>query len=339
MPIAPTPDPAVISYVTGELTPAEETAYNEVLFTGLGTGHGKPSTTGKAQPNASTGSAIDLHKDKDETKFKSLNPLPLDLSVEIDPKPETPLLSLPLDLSFTSVLDMLDTQHKVLNYDECAMQDKPLTPSLPVKIKDESTPKMPTTAQLKSDIRISVKKLDLHEGQLVKVTQEMLDELPPKKDTAQFNTKDEGQLDIDQDSESLASTILYSWVDKPVLQVSHIPEHYMKPKYKLPDSLMSPKAKSKELAKFSVKMHGIIKCKPKYGFKCSIGSCRQSFPSIKLWNTHHTAAHKKSPLTCSICQRSFQKPSAHRAHCNAHAVHKYVCNTCYKSLAYISALR
>ena len=67
-------------------------------------------------------------------------------------------------------------------------------------------------------------------------------------------------------------------------------------------------------------------------------SSMNSFLTIKLWITHRAAAHKNIVLTCEICKRTFQKPSARRAHKNSHAAHKHRCNTCAKSFAYHSAL-
>ena len=159
---------------------------------------------------------------------------------------------------------------------------------------------MEDPTQSKWDVKIQTSKLNLKEGQMVKATQDMLDKLPLNKYTPTATVKEENPSDIDQDSQSSTSTILYSWTDKPTLQVSQIPEHYLKPKFKLPDSLKLPKPK--ESARFKVQPHGIKKCKPKHWFKCLVSNCRHSFPTIHMWNTHHTVAHKNIALICNICQ-------------------------------------
>ena len=85
-------------------------------------------------------------------------------------------------------------------------------------------------------MRIQIDKLVLKEGQIVKVTEDMLEKLPSNKYSAPATVKMESAHDINQDSQSSTSTILYSWAD-------HIPEHYLKPKFKVTASLKLPKLK------------------------------------------------------------------------------------------------
>ena len=94
-------------------------------------------------------------------------------------------------------------------------------------------------------------------------------------------------------SDGSASTVLYSWPEEPILKASVIPERYKKPKFKVPPSLLSPKPKKKDKARFNVRMHGLVKRKPRYWFKCKIPNCGQNFPNIKAWNQHHAIYHKK----------------------------------------------
>ena len=121
----------------GKLTPTEQIAHDKVLLSASGIG------CGKAQPNASAGSASGLHKDDNKAVSKSPAQLPLDLSILAEPKPENPTLMMPLDLSFTSVSDPqdigCDTPMKTPNdeLEEEATQDNLLTPSPPVKIKEK----------------------------------------------------------------------------------------------------------------------------------------------------------------------------------------------------------
>ena len=54
--IAPNLDPGVTSYIIGELTPAEQTAYDNVLLSGLGVGCGNTEKGCTLPPSASAGS-------------------------------------------------------------------------------------------------------------------------------------------------------------------------------------------------------------------------------------------------------------------------------------------
>ena len=110
------------------------------------------------------------------------------------------------------------------------------------------------------------------------------------------------------DNQDSASTISYDMGDNLTSSTNHIPEWYIKPRYKLPSSVKSLKAKQQ--AKFSVKVHGIQCRRPKYWFKCMVSPCKQTFQSTKLWNIHHAMVHKSVTLMCDICKKTFTKPSA-----------------------------
>ena len=59
---------------------------------------------------------------------------------------------------------------------------------------------------------------------------------------------------------------------------------------------------------------------------------------MKDWNAHHCLVHKNR-LKCGLCGRMFTTLSAHRAHKNYHAPHKYNCNMCGKTFAFGSGLK
>ena len=169
-------------------------------------------------------------------------------------------------------------------------------------------------------VTVNLKKLDL------KVDQSVIVRASPQKE---YNTSTD-----DQDS---ISTIIYDMGDNPTFIANHIPGWYIKPRYKLPSSVKSLKAKQQ--AKFSVKVHGIQCRRPKYWFKCMVPPCKQTFQSTKLWNIHHAAVHKSVALMCDICKKTFTKPSARRVHRNNHASHKHCCTRYGRTFAYISALQ
>ena len=105
---------------------------------------------------------------------------------------------------------------------------------------------------------------------------------------------------------------------------------------------MPPSLKQKAVrdrASFDVKVHGIKKRKPTYWFRCVVPGCKQSFPSIKFWNSHHGIEHTNYKLICHTCNKQFCTPSAKRVHSNAHATTKYQCPRCDKLFPYASALK
>ena len=93
----------------------------------------------------------------------------------------------------------------------------------------------------------------------MEITPEILNKLPinrygPQPDIyVKHERKEEGY-----NSDSSASTILYSWVEEPLLLVSDIPPHYLKPKFKVPALLLTPKPKKKTPC-FNLRTHGIKK--------------------------------------------------------------------------------
>ena len=187
---APNVDPRVTSYIIGELTPAKQTAYDDILFSGLGIRHGNTERGCTLPPSASAGSASDRHRVESEVKCKLTSPIPLDLSVTIEPKMDTPILSLLLDHTSTGTRDMQEKPKQsqpelpvMETPEEQAMLDNPLTPSPTVKTIHDPLDKMDDTVQLKCDVKILINKLNLQEGQTVKVTQDTLEKLPLNKYT------------------------------------------------------------------------------------------------------------------------------------------------------------
>ena len=126
-------------------------------------------------------------------------------------------------------------------------------------------------------------------------------------------------------------------MEEPLLLVRDIPPCYLKPKFKVPASLLTPKPKKKP--HFNLRTHGIKKQQHRYWFKCEMKHCTLSFLSIKLWNLHHKIKHKSACLTCTVCKRIFTRPSAKWVHQNAHTLQRHQCNTCKKCFSYVSQLK
>ena len=301
------PDPHVQSMIIRELTIEEQSAYDEVLHSGLGTGSDERATSKPKDTMSHTVITEEKMCSLDLTVFAESIPeskvnketLPLDLS--LDPISTTSSDNAPTD-------EQKDTESTTVTAEEVAQTDEPLAPSPPPVIPK---PKEHLAAPLRSEIKIWLNKLDLKLDQSVKVTEEILSQLPASHyDHSGPLIKDE--LDEAVHSDGSDSTILYSWLDEPVF-----PEKYKKPRFKVPPSLISPKPKRKNTARFSVKTRGLLKWKICYWFKCIVPNCGQTFPNIKAWNQHHDIHHQNFCLACSVCKRVFHTPSSKRAHKNA----------------------
>ena len=156
---------------------------------------------------------------------------------------------LPLDLSFgqgsddtqllKSELLSCDTTNETQATLDTSLQHSPLP-----KVMDQPDQKVGAEhldMKLKCTVRVKLMKLDLKVGQTVK-----------------GNASCQQEPNTGIDDQDLVSTTIYDTGDIPTLTVSHIPEWYKKPKYKLPSSVKSPNAKHH--ANFRVKVHG-IKCR------------------------------------------------------------------------------
>ena len=312
------PDPKVILIIIGELSELETKTYENILHTGLGVGK-------TVEPKASTSSSVSILKQLLRlSPDKPLDETPLDLSVDDKVVPSMqPGPVIPLDLSFSQCSDdssipKNDTPYKL----PATVNTPPYHNPLP-KVFDQPDQQVRakyTDPKLKCMVTVNLKKLNLKADQSVKVRASRQKE---------YNTGTD-----DQDS---VSTILYDMGENPTCIPNNIPEWYIKPRYKLPSSVKSLKAKQQ--AKFSMKVHWIQCRHPKYWFKCIVPPCKQTFQSTKLWSIHHAIVHKSIVLVCDICKKTFTKPSARRAHRNNHASHKHSCPRCSKTFAYISALR
>ena len=242
------PDPKVISIGIGELSELETKTYDDIVHTRLGIGKTPESKAGTSGTDATPkqGQKPMLDEPYIET--------PLDLSLEEKDVPtKQPGLVIPLDLSFDQGSDKPSIENKVastmqpssvipldLSYDQSsddfllskhessyglpATSDAQLFHSQQVR-ESHSDPKLACT------VSVDIIKLDLKANQTVNVMA--------------FNQKENKISDDDQDS---ASTIIYDMGEKqegdnPMLRKSHIPEWYIKPRYKLPSSVKSLKKK------------------------------------------------------------------------------------------------
>ena len=294
------PDPKVISIVIGELSELETKMYDDILHTGLGVGK-------VPELKAGTSSSVSILKQgRSPTLDKPQDEAPLDLSLKDRVVPTMqPGPVIPLDLSFDQGRDDFslpkhDTslpKHDT-SYGSPATSDILFHHSPSPKVSDqpnEQARDKHSDLKLVCTVTVHIKKLDLKFNQTVKVMA--------------YSQKGYKIGTDDQDS---ASTISYDMGDKQegdnlTSRTSHIPEWYIKPRYKLPSSVKSLKAKWQ--AKFSVKVHG-IQCRcPKYWFKYMWHHANKH-SKVPNWNIHHATVHKSITLMCDICKKTFTKPSA-----------------------------
>ena len=198
----------------------------------------------------------------------------------------------------------------------------------------EAPPQIVAPTELLLKPVVKVERLKILPGTVININ--MLKPPRASDDTSTIPAEEPGSQ-FESASNTSDKTEIYSLPDTPVLLVTDLSDKYKKPKYKLPPTLKS-KVKSVK-PKFQVQIHGIVKCHPKYWFKCVAPKCKRSFPTIKYWNDHHQEEHPTVALQCNICHWQFNTVSAQRAHRNYHASHKHRCIQCGKTFAYISALR
>ena len=59
---------------------------------------------------------------------------------------------------------------------------------------------------------------------------------------------------------------------------------------------------SKRTANFSFSVHGIRQMQPKYNLYCVVKKCKETFATVKSWNSHYRL-HHKTPLKCDKCTK------------------------------------
>ena len=231
----------------------------------------------------------------------------------------------------------------------------PAEPSMPTMLPEPLTIPGKTSVMLQSakvrshhspsklhkSVSVSINKINLQEGVRVKITADMLAKLP--KPVLHDGSSTEGY-------ESMETEIYWPISPKPV-EIPKSPEKDTPDKSdksilrqgnpKLRSGCPKPKkriiyAKPTQFM-FRIRNFGIKKKKPKYYFKCAVDHCRSMFDKLQTWNTHHRI-HHRTPITCTVCRKSFKTPSVAQSHKNSHAIRKHKCNQCSKSFAYGSAL-
>ena len=181
--------------------------------------------------------------------------------------------------------------------------------------KEASMVKKPESMKLKV-AKISIKKLDLKGKSTVKLTDKMLEGL-------------ECYLSDD--------TIEYWTGEHTELNLEIIEERPKKiPKFILPKKRLISGKPSK--AGFRLMTHGVKKRKSHTYIKCIVPACKDRFPSVKIWNTHHCQYHKGWKLECKRCQKPFRTPSVMHDHMYIHADTLFKFSVCDSKFAFKSSI-
>ena len=181
--------------------------------------------------------------------------------------------------------------------------------------KETSIVKKPDSTKLKV-AKISIKKLDLKGKSTVKLTGKMLEDLEcySSDDTIEYWTGEHTELNLEI--------------------IKERPEKIQK--IILPKKRLISGKPSK--AGFRLMIHGVKKRKSRTYIKCIVPTCKDRFPSVKIWNTHHRQYHKGWKLECKRCQKPFRTPSAMRDHKYIHADTLFKCSVCDSKFAFKSSL-
>ena len=314
------------SYVVGELTIVEQETFDKTLRTGLGVGINREDTP------------VDLsmpHTKPREEKMSEMTPMDLSTTLQQSSKKvESQLPSFELDstqLSEPSTSSANSgTVHESILTDKTTF-GKSIGESTGDRGKSESTPthskkrQLSTEKMCKMSLKVVLSKYEINnERQIIHISHKLMDNLPSSKyhkDWDVYIPTDEG---FESDSTVVCwpltdeSSSEHAKSDPPIPSTSHTSRH-------------SPT--------FNINWHGIRWQKPRYWFKCKVGTCDSTFSTICGWNFHHSYAHKNIILQCETCKWKFTSPSAHRAHKSAHAPRKHICTICSKSFPFKSGLR
>ena len=284
-----------LSYVIGELTVAEQSSFNKILWTGPGA-----STSKDLIP-------VDLSVPRTEScKNKSLENTPIDLTISAEHKSDNlehlAISGITKDLTTTK-------EHSPVKLDKLAVGT-----SVPGNSTSSSENKPPYMEILgKKSLKVSLKIFEITSlTQTVHVTQKLMDNLP----TSSYRKKWDNYIPVDEGN--LSDTTLIYWPlsedSDTTLIYQPLSEDSDSDRVRLDISTVPSLRTSKKMPKFKINLHGLRRRKPKYWFKCQVKNCDSTFSTIRGWNFHHSYVHQKIILKCELCDSKFTSPSAHRAH-------------------------
>ena len=276
----------VFSYVVGELSVTEQSSFDKILRTGLGTSMSKDF-------------------------------LPVDLSVphnkSIDNKPsENTSIDLTISLDHKSdnleqlISSEIAKELTVIDEHSSSQLDKPTIGLItPEKTTSSSENKYPYMKILgRRSLKVSVKTLKVTSVmQTVHVTQNLMDNLP----TSKYHQDWDIYIPADEGVES-DTTIIY-WLLSDDSDSDHT---------RLDILTVPPSRVTRKKPTFNINWHDLCQRKPRYWFKCKVNECDSTFSTIRGWNFYHSYVHRNITLKCEICSQKFTSPSAHHAHKSAH---------------------
>ena len=249
----------VLSYVVGELSVMEQSSFDKILRTGLGTSTSK-----------------DL--------------LPVDLSVphnkSIDNKPSenTPIdLTISLDHKSGNLEQLISSEiakePTVIDEHSSVQLDKSTIGLItPEKTTLSSKNKFPYMKILeRRSLKVSLKTLEVTSvTQTVHVTQNLMDNLP----TSRYRQDWDIYIPVDEGAES--DTTLIYWLLSGDSDSDHA---------RLDILTVPPSRVTRKMPRFNINWHGLRRRKPRYWFKCKVNECDSTFSTIRGWNFHLSYVH------------------------------------------------
>ena len=294
----------LLSYVVGELTVTEQSSFDKILRTGLGT-----STTKELLP-------VDLSVPRNKsTDNKSSENTPIDLTIGLEHKSDN--LKQLISSKIVKEPTAIDEQSSVM------LNKSTVDQPIPEKSTLSSENKFSYMKILgKKSLKVSLKTLKVTSAmQTVHVTQKLMDNLP----TSRYRQNWDIYIPADEGVES--DTTLIYWPLSEDSDSDHA---------RLDILTVPPSGATRKMPKFNINWHCLRRRKPRYWFKCKVKDSDSTFSTIRGWNFHHSYVHRKIILKCEICGQKFTSPSAHKS---AHVPRTNICTVCNKAFPFKSGLR
>ena len=247
-----------MSYVVGELSVVEQSSFDKILRTGLGTSTSKELLL------------VDLSVPRNEAlNNKSPENTPIDLTIGLEHKSD----NLKQLVTSEIVKDLTTTEeHSPAKLDKSAVGQP-----IPEKSTLSSENKSSYMEILgKKSLKVSLKTFEFTSAFTVHVTQKLMDNLP----TSSYRQNWDIYIPADEGFES--DTTLIYWPLSEDSDSDHA---------RLNILTVPPLRATRKMPKFNINWHGLCQRKPRYWFKCQVKKCDSTFSTIRGWNFHHSYVH------------------------------------------------
>ena len=246
----------VLSYVVGELSVMEQSSFDKILRTGLGTSMSKELLL------------VDLSVPHNKSiDNKPSENTPIDLTIGLKHKSDNlkQLISSEIAKEPTAI-----DEHSSAKLDKSTIGQITLE-----KTTLSSENKFPYMKILgRRSLKVSLKTLEvISVMQTVHVIQNLMDNLP----TSRYCQNWDIYIPADEGAES--DTTLIYWPLSEDSDSDHA---------RLDILTVPPSRVTRKMPKFNINWHGLRRRKPRYWFKCKVNECDSTFSTIRGWNFHHS---------------------------------------------------